>query len=59
MYINHRPAFGLDPYQIYNAFKLLNQGYQTEEPGESLAQLPRFLFLNELQSKGMKRMDVR
>ena len=22
LYINHRPAFGIDPYQIYNAFKV-------------------------------------
>jgi hypothetical protein len=53
VYINHRPAFGLDPYEVYNAFKLLNKGYSDgESEPESGASLPRFVFLNELQSKG-------
>ncbi|CAF1079452.1 unnamed protein product, partial [Brachionus calyciflorus] len=25
LYINHRPAFGLDPYEIYNSFKILSR----------------------------------
>ncbi|CAF0707326.1 unnamed protein product, partial [Brachionus calyciflorus] len=25
LYINHRPAFGLDPYEIYNSFKTLSR----------------------------------
>jgi len=51
VYINHRPAFGLDPYQIYNSFKVLSNELQNEES------IPRHLFLNELQTQGEHMTD--
>jgi hypothetical protein len=47
VYINHRPAFGLDPYEIYNAFRIINNKYQNESES-----LPRHVFLEELQTSG-------
>ncbi len=52
MYINHRPAFGLDPYEIYNAFKIINKKYGNESES-----LPRHIFLEELQSGGEHMTD--
>lgn len=52
MYINHRPAFGLDPYEIYNAFRILNKKYETHDQS-----LPRHVFLDELQSRGEHMTD--
>ena len=49
VYINHRPAFGLDPYQIYHSFKLLNSKFDSDDNNVNL---PRHLFLNELQTRG-------
>lgn len=51
LYINHRSAFGLDPYQIYNSFKVLSDELQNEES------IPRHLFLNELQTHGEHMTD--
>lgn len=48
VYINHRPAFGLDPYEIYNSFKILSK----KDDGDNYDLLPRHIFLNELQSIG-------
>ncbi len=56
MYINHRPAFGLDPYEIYNAFKTLNNKYNNENEDEE-EHLPRHIFLDELQSRGEHMTD--
>ena len=53
VYINHRPAFGLDPYEIYNSFKILNKGYEIEDDDSNQNHIPRFVFLNELQTKGI------
>ena len=38
----------MDPYQIYNSFKLLSNELQNEE------NIPRHLFLNELQTQGIQ-----
>jgi hypothetical protein len=54
VYINHRPAFGLDPYEIYSAFKVLTKNY-TDETEEVL---PRSIFLNELQTRGEHMTDL-
>ena len=51
MYINHRPAFGLDPYEIYNAFRVISNGT------DSIDAVPRKLFLDELQARGEHMTD--
>lgn len=53
MYINHRPAFGLDPYEIYNSFKVLSSMNNRDNSNF----LPRHVFLNELQSRGEHMTD--
>ena len=53
LYINHRPAFGIDPLQIYNAFKVLNDNFDRRRDEG----LPRHIFLNELQSRGEHMTD--
>lgn len=53
MYINHRPAFGLDPYQIYDAFRLINQKYTDQDDSS----IQRHIFLNEMQTRGEHMTD--
>ncbi len=48
MYINHRPAFGLDPYEIYKSFNLIKLGYDLENEDS----IPRHLFFDSLQRRG-------
>ena len=60
MYINHRPAFGLDPYEIYNAFQLLKNTTTTDSESEldtNDSSLHRSVFLNELQKRGEHMTD--
>lgn len=55
MYINHRPAFGLDPYEIYNAFNTLSRKYNNQT--YDLQSIPRHVFLSELQKRGKLIVD--
>ena len=48
VYINHRPAFGLDPHEIYRSFKILSKNKKQT--------ISRSAFINEVQTIGIKIM---
>ena len=50
MYVNHRPAFGIHPSQIDEAFKVLGARYGKDQEWR----IDRASFLSLLQEKGVK-----
>ena len=57
VYLNHRPAFGLDPYEIYNAFQTINKKHQNNYESSETTLLPRHVFVEELQTRGEHMTD--
>lgn len=53
MYVNHRPAFGLSPFDLHEAFNKLGI------PGEQGFAIDRDRLLTLLQNKGMGLIIVR
>lgn len=53
MYVNHRPAFGLSPFDLHEAFNKLGI------PGDQGFAIDRDRLLSLLQNKGMELTIVR
>ena len=52
MYVNHRPAFGLSPFDLHEAFTKLGT------PGDEGFAIDRDRLLSLLQNKGRKQTEL-